>query len=153
MESDHLEQPNIHDNFVYAYAVLIDRRQLILHTQYRDVEPGELTDIIFSGVVAHYFQDVGYDNILLDIEEVEPEFIVHQQAELLSRRKNYGWPPLEYNSPADLIARLKEQRVRGYLVMGSAGLDGFVLACRVSYVTRTEGKAFERPHPPSPQPT
>jgi hypothetical protein len=138
-----MPRPSVHDNFVYAYAVLIDRRQLILHTEYRDTEPNELTDVIFSDVIAHHFENVGDGAILFDVEEVEPEWVVQQEAKVFARGKNYGWPLPEYKDPADLVRRLKDQGLRGYVVSSSFGLNGFVLAREVRYVKRTTGRAFE----------
>jgi hypothetical protein len=138
-----MPRPSVHDNFVYAYAVLIDRRQLILHTEYRDTEPNELTDVIFLDVIAHHFEHVGDGAILLDVEEVEPEWVVRQEAEVFARGKNYGWPLPDYKDPADLVRRLKDQGLRGYVISSSFGLNGFVLAREVRYVKRATGRAFE----------
>lgn len=40
--------PSIHDNNVYAYAVLCDERQIVLHTEFKEVAPAEHTDVIFN---------------------------------------------------------------------------------------------------------
>src|SRR5262249_26955298 len=132
-----MEHPNIHDNFVYALAVHLEQRVLILHTEYRDRKPPyELTDVRFIGLVAHYFEHVVEPSILLDIEEVSPEWVIQEWRELFERGKNYGWPPIRYADLAELSVRLAEQGVRGYRVMGSCGLDGFVLATGVEYQQR-----------------
>jgi hypothetical protein len=132
-----MEYPNIHDNFVYAMAVHLEKRILILHTEYRDRQaPCELTDVRFVGLVAHYFEHVVEPSILLDIEEVSAEWVIQQWRELFERGKHYGWPHIQYADLAELSARLAEQGVLGYRVMGSCGLDGFVLAKGVEYQQR-----------------
>jgi hypothetical protein len=69
-----MTHPNIHDNFVYAVSIHLDQRVLILHTQYRDgAGPHDHTDIVFTGVICHYFLDVVAPSILLDIETVPSE--------------------------------------------------------------------------------
>src|SRR5947209_716357 len=124
-----MEHPSIHDNFVYALAVDLERRLLVLHTEYRDGNgPHELTDVRFRGVIAHYFQDVAGTSILFDIEEASADWVVREWSEQFERRKNHGWPPIEYTDLADLSRKLTEQHVFGYLVRSSYGLGGFVLA-------------------------
>ena len=68
--------------------------------------------------------------------KVEAAWVVDQWGELFDRRKNYGWPPIEYADRSDLVSQLISLRVRGYCVMGSCGLDGFALATGVEYWTR-----------------
>jgi hypothetical protein len=134
-----MAHPNIHDNFVYAVTIRLDERVLILHTQYRDgAGPYDLTDICFTGVIGHYFQDVVAPSILLDIETVPSEWIVEQWRAVFDRGKNYGWPPLKHRDLEDLCRLLNEQSIIGYQVMGSCGLDGFVLAVGVEYRKREQ---------------
>ncbi len=131
-----LELPNIHDNFVYALAVHLERRVLVLHTEYRDQPKAfELVDLRFQGLVAHYFDDIAEPSILLDIEAVSAGWVLETWRDLFERRKNYGWPPLRFSDFADLSGQLANLGVTGYRVMGSCGLDGFVLATSAEYRT------------------
>jgi hypothetical protein len=131
------ECPNVHDNFVYALSVHLEKRLLVLQTQYRDGSgPPTLTDLRFVGLVAHHFDDVAEPSILLDIEEVPPGWVVEQWGELFDRRKNHGWPPIQYVDRSELVNKLVSQGVHGYRVMGTCGLDGFVLAAGVEYHQR-----------------
>ena len=128
------DEPSVHDNFVYALSVHLEERTLVLHTQYRDGPgPRTMTDLRFVGLMAHHFDDVAEPSILLDIEEVTPAWVIEQWGELFDRRKNYGWPPIKYVDRAELGNKLVAQGVRGYRVMGSCGIDGFVLASAVEY--------------------
>jgi hypothetical protein len=69
-----MPHPHLHDNFVYAVTVHLDDGILILHTQYRDgAGPYDCTDVVFTGVSGHHFQDVTAPSILLDIEIVPTE--------------------------------------------------------------------------------
>jgi hypothetical protein len=132
-----LQCPDIHDNFVYALSVHLERRVLVLHTEYRDKpEPFELVDVRFHGLVAHYFADIAEPSILLDIEAVSADWVLETWRDLFERRKNYGWPPLRFSDLADLSGQLACLGVIGYRVMGSCGLDGFVLAASAEYRTR-----------------
>lgn len=131
------ELPNLHDHFVYGLAVHLEGRWLVLHTEYRNGPgPPVLIDLRFVGLIAHYFVDVAEPSILLDIENVGVDWIVEEWGELFDSRKNYGWPPIEYADRSDLAVRLTDRGVQGYRVMGSCGLDGFVLAAGVEYCRR-----------------
>src|SRR5262245_26720395 len=92
-----LDAPEVHDNFVYALAVHLEQRALILHTQYRDgAGPNHLTDLRFIGLVAHHFDDVAAPSILLDVERVGAAWVVEQWGELFASRKGHGWPPVQF---------------------------------------------------------
>jgi hypothetical protein len=132
-----MERRNVHDNFVYAISVDLERRLLTLHTQYRDGEgPYDLIDVRFEGLVAHHFDDVAEPSILLDVEEASPGEVIQQWPELFERGLNNGWPPGRYSDLTDLSTSLEGQGVHGYIVMGSCGLDGFVLARGVAFLQR-----------------
>lgn len=129
--------PDVHDNVVYALAVHLEQRVLVLHTQVRDgAGPYDLIDLRFVGMVAYYFDDVAAPSILLDVERVEAAWVVEQWGDLFLARQNHSWPPVRFTDLADLSRQLGEQGVVGYRVMGSCGLDGFVLASSAEYRRR-----------------
>jgi hypothetical protein len=128
------ESPDVHDNFVYSLEVQLEQRVLVLHTQNRDgPSPYDLIDLRFVGMVAYHFDDVAAPSILLDVERVEAAWVVEQCGDLFLARKNHGWPPVRFTDLVDLSRQLGEQGVVGYRVMGSCGLDGFVLASSAEY--------------------
>ena len=87
-------------------------------------------------MIGHYFQDVAAPSILLDIEIVAAEWIVGQWRDVFDRGKNHGWPPLGHRDLDELCRMLREKNQIGYRVMGSSGIDGFVLAHGVEYRPR-----------------
>lgn len=106
--------PNIHDNFVYALSIHLEHRVLVLHTQYRDgAGPYDFTDVCFTGVIAHHFQDIVAPSILLDIETVPSEWVVGQWREVFERGIHNGWPPLDHRDLDGLCRILKEQNLIG----------------------------------------
>ena len=129
---------SVHDNNVYGYAVLCERRRIVLHTEYRDGGAEEYTNVVFDGVVAHHFEDVLDGNILFSVEVVDPEQIVISWADLFVRRKNYGWPKIEYDQPQELVAILRREGVKGFEIGSSYGLGGWVLAAKMDVVERPE---------------
>jgi hypothetical protein len=131
-----MSEQSVHDNNVYAYAVLCEQRRIVLHTQYRDGSPEEYTDVVFEGVVAHHFEDVLEGNIRFGIDEVDPEHVVRGWADLFGRRRNYGWPRVPYPDPQELVAVLRRDGVKGYEIGSSYGLCGWVLATTMDVVGR-----------------
>jgi hypothetical protein len=125
---------SVHDNWLYAQAVDHERCRIVLHTVWPHREPPEYTDIIFEGVVVHHFeqQKVGSGpdpaNVLFDVEEADPLFILGQYGEMLARTRAYGWPVLQYNDPEDLAAQLTAGGARCFEVHGVCGVHGFVFA-------------------------
>jgi hypothetical protein len=132
-----MSKRSVHDNNVYAYAVHCARQRIVLHTEYPDGSAEEFTDVIFSGVVAHYFENVLSGNILFDITEVEPARIVQSWAELFAHKKNFGWPAIEYDDPQELTSILVGLGISGYDIASSYGLSGWVLATEMTMSPRT----------------
>jgi hypothetical protein len=98
----------------------------------------ELIDVRFVGVVAHYFDVVAAPSILLDIERVTAVWVVEEWRDVFISRRNYGWPPVQFADLPDLVRQLGGMGVGGYRVMGSCGLDGFVLASGAEYRPRQQ---------------
>lgn len=132
-------EPSVHDNFVHAYVVDCEGRRLVLHTEYRDREPREFTDVIFRDVVAHHFEHVLAANILMNVEEFDPDVYVRTNGRLLTDSWRWGWPPVEYRGDLEaLVAALKAASVRAYEIQGSYGMSGWVLAGSCERVPRGE---------------
>jgi len=124
----------LHDNYLYAYQVDHDSQLIILHTMFMDSEPYEYTDVSFTDVGLHLFEeecmtlDQYSSNILFDIEEQDPVFVLKRYASLLHSKRNYGWPPCKYRSIKELARILTANGRRCFLIEASSGLCGFVFA-------------------------
>lgn len=119
----------IHDSFVIAIEHQLEERTLRIISHFRDrqiPEPYFVTD--FRNVVAHHFRHVAAPSVLLDVEEFDVESIVSMHHELFADGLKHGWPFHGMRTVADVIAKLNADGVKAYQVMGSCGLDGFVLA-------------------------
>lgn len=127
---------NVHDNFVYSYAVLCEDRRIILFTHFRDNGADEFTDATFDGVLVHFFQTSLSGNILFGIYEVSAESVVRDDADLFARQKDFWWPEIKYTNLDDLIRILNERGIRGYEIHSSLGLSGWVLAKSMTLIER-----------------
>jgi hypothetical protein len=130
---------SIHDNNVYAYFVDCANRRVVLHTSFRDREPHEFTDVIFSGVVAHFFEHVLPGNILFGIEERDAKSLVEQHAELFKESWRYDWPQVDYQGDLSVLENwLRDNSIRAFGIHSSYGLSGWVFAESSELVSRIE---------------
>jgi hypothetical protein len=131
---------SIHDNNVYAYFVDCSNRCVVLHTSYLGRDPHEFTDVIFSGVVAHFFEHVLPGNILLGIEEGNPKSLIEQFAGLFQKSWRYGWPiaNLDYQGDLGVLDKwLRDHSIRAFKIASAYGMSGWVLAENHELVSRT----------------
>jgi hypothetical protein len=136
-----MSELSVHDNRVYAYSVLGERGEITLHTMFDEKLPVEYTDVVFRGVLAHHFECSLQGNILFDVDEVELKTVLEENAALIERLKNYGWPPIEYTDLKDLERALRESGTHAYQIDSSYGLSGFVFALSMECIKRAS-KAF-----------
>jgi hypothetical protein len=125
--------PSVHDSFVCSFYHHLEDRTLTILSHYRDhdiQEPYLTTE--FTNVVAHHFQHVVAPSILFDIEETDVQTILSMNKELFKNGLNYNWPFHGPRTLAEVAHRLTSESINGYQIMGSCGLDGFVLASTCS---------------------
>ena len=138
---------SIHDNILYGYTVVSAQDQsrsytITLYTECLDRPPIEYTDIVFTGVVAHHFENELPNTILFDLEETDLARIYESEQELFERLKNYGWPPYAYTTVEELVAALKAKQIKAFAISASYGLDGWVWAKQMTKVQRDSRKEF-----------
>jgi hypothetical protein len=124
---------SIHDNYVLGYAVDVEGRAIVIHTEFRDRrEPFERTDIHFTGVLGYLLHD-SLGGILFDIEERPLEDLVGYYGMELEHYKQYGWP-----WPTPLTQeQLDATSAKIFFINSSIGFDGFVVAKAMSLEAAT----------------
>jgi len=133
---------SIHDNRITGWFVDYRNHELTILTEFLDVpEKPEYTDIVFSGVLTHCFQNDLGGCILFDITECDPAELFDENVALFESLKNEGWPNIAYTSRADLISQLTKQGIRGFRVDSSYGLNGWIWCQSMEILIRSE--AFE----------
>ncbi|HMN40440.1 MAG TPA: hypothetical protein PKE29_06305 [Phycisphaerales bacterium] len=134
-------EPSVHDNEIYAYTVACAAGRITLHTVFHHRDPAEHTDVVFRGVVAHFFEHTLAGNILFDIEEGDVESLVRENRALFESSWRWAWPPLDYKGDLQLlVAGLKARSVRAFLISSSFGLSGWVL-CADCHRAQRDGPA------------
>lgn len=126
---------SIHDNILLSYTVDCQARSITVYTTYKGTEPSEHTNVVFSNVTVYHFEGDNFGTISFDITEVAPEEVYLAYQALFIRRKDYGWLPVAYVTEDDLMRSFAESNIKGYLLTSSYGMDGFVLAQKMSLIS------------------
>ncbi|HVU65316.1 MAG TPA: hypothetical protein VHC70_15150 [Phycisphaerales bacterium] len=135
---------SVHDNEVYAYSVACTTGRVTLHTVYRQHDPAQYTDVVFHGVVAHFFEHTLPTNILFDIEESDIESLVRENRTLFESSRRSAWPPLNYSGDLQgLMVELQTRSVRAFQIVSSLGLSGWVLCTDCQRVPRDGPASIE----------
>lgn len=119
---------SIHDNTVLSYTIDCKKESITFHTALDDNEPHEHIDIIFLKVAGYHFEGDNFGTILFDIYQASPEEVYSAYGDLFERLKSYAWPAVNYSTEQDLMGKLRNRGVKGFLLSSSYGMTGFVLA-------------------------
>ena len=80
----------LHDNRVLRYCADFEAHTLHMDTQ---SETGEKVSVRFTGLLAHWFENVVQDNILFGMDEITVDGFFQQYKDLLGGTISYGFPP------------------------------------------------------------
>lgn len=79
----------LHDNRILRYCADFVSHTLHIDTQNED---GEKVSIYFTGLLAHWFENMIQDNILFGMDEISVDGFFELYKELLDRTISYGFP-------------------------------------------------------------
>ena len=116
----------LHDNRVLRYYADFEAHTLHMDTQ---TEAGEKVSVRFTGLLAHWFENVVQDNILFGMDEITVDGFFEQYKDLLGGTISYGFPAC--CSIEELRKRMDREHIRVFVIDSSLGLCGFVLAQEV----------------------
>ena len=117
---------NLHDNRVLRCCADFEAHTLHMDTR---TEAGEKVSVRFTGLLAHWFENVVQDNILFGMDEITVDGVFEQYKDLLGRTISYGFPAC--CSIEELRKRMEREHIRVFVIDSSLGLCGFVLAKEV----------------------
>ena len=80
---------NLHDNRVLRCCADFEAHTLRMDTR---TEAGENVSVHFTGLLAHWFENVIQDNILFGMDEILADVFFKQYKEMLDRTVSYGFP-------------------------------------------------------------
>lgn len=116
----------LHDNRVLRYCADFEAHTLHMDTQ---TEAGEKVSVHFTGLLAHWFENVIQDNILFGMDEITVDGFFEQYKDLLGGTISYGFPAC--CSIEELRERMDREHIRVFIIDSCLGLCGFVLAQEV----------------------
>ena len=100
----------LHDNRVLRYCADFEAHTLHMDTR---TEAGEKVSVHFTGLLAHWFENVIQDNILFGMDEITVDGFFQQYKD------------------EELRKRMEREHIRVFVIDSSLGLCGFVLAQEV----------------------
>ena len=117
---------NLHDNRVLRCCADFEAHTLHLDTR---TEAGEVVSVHFTGLLAHWFENMVQDNILFGMDEITIAGFFEQYRELQAGTIPYGFPAC--CGIEELRERMEREKIRVFVIDSSLGLCGFVLAQEV----------------------
>jgi hypothetical protein len=128
--------PSLHDDFVVAYEVNCEARQIKLHTRSDPRDAAKRGQpprtIIFKGVEGYQFEDDAFGNIIYSLTAVSVEQVFTNYGSRIVESYRMAGAPGPW--AADLASAAKvfvAENIRGFLLSSSYGLSGWVLAKEV----------------------
>jgi len=118
-----------HDNLIISYEVNLDKEKIIIRTKYNYY----LIDLIFSGVLAHYFENEIYGSVIFEITKRDLNEFLKHNSDLLKAKRNYNWP-IYYDTTEHLMEILIKEQYSYYMISASYGLRGWVLAKEYRFI-------------------
>ena len=110
----------LHDNRVLRYYADFEAHILHMDTQ---TEAGEKVSVHFTGLLAHWFENVVQDNILFGMDEISVDAFFEQYKDLLGGTISYGFPAC--CSIEKLRERMDREHIRVFVIDSSLGLCGY----------------------------
>jgi hypothetical protein len=119
---------SVHDNYVTGYSVSCENRRIVLHTEFREREPNERTDIVFSGIEAYFIFRDNMSTILYDVDERAISEILKEFSSEFESGEKYGWPGIWNKSTQACLEHFRKEECKGWIISSSIGMEGFVIA-------------------------
>ncbi len=121
---------SVHDNRLKRYTVNEGNKTILLETIFRDAETDEITNVLFSGVAAYFFENhsLQLGTIIHDIEEVDTATLLDSNWRKFEGGKKWGWPGYWAETKESAQTYFNENEIRAYDISSSCGLCGWVLA-------------------------
>ena len=131
---------SVHDNHLTAFEVDGVERRIVLHTEYAyGEEPFEKTDVVFEGVLDHYFKNAVLPSIIFDVEEVDTHTIISRNKETIDEGHRIGgWPSFWERSVDAMVSKIGNAGGRVFEISSSYGMDGWVVAVSCEFKSTYE---------------
>ncbi len=120
---------SVHDNLLVSYEVRCEARVISLRTEYRAVQPPEVTEVVFTQVEGYHFEHDAFGTIISEILDVPlAAFVTEHQQELSGAFRVSGALGPWTSTVDSALSYLRGRGVRAFEVLSSIGMSGWVLA-------------------------
>ncbi len=117
------------DLYLASYSVSCERREIRMVAKSDPRDEPLVTEIIFTDVVAYFFEHDNFSSILGWIIERPLTGFLRQHAEDFERGSTEsGWPRSWRGSVEDYISELQASSTLAFEIQSSYGIGGWVLA-------------------------
>jgi len=135
--------PSVHDNHLFAYAVDAKTRTVILHTEYAyGLPPYAQTDVVFTGVLDHYFRDAVLPSIVFGVDEIDTQEMIREHKEQIDEgHRIAGWPSFWRDTVEGMAMVISEGGYKTFEISSSYGFHGWVVAkaCAIQPIVKQNG--------------
>ena len=104
-----LSMRSVHDNKLVGFTVDGIAKRIVLNTIFDDQTPIEHTDVVFDGVMDHFFRDTVMPSIIFDIE---PEDVAHVLTlyldEISTGHQRGGWPSFFASEMSEMVTKISD---------------------------------------------
>lgn len=108
---------------------------MTLHTEFTENDPPEYTDVLFTGVVAHHFENTFSGNIILGIDEYSPLDFHEAFKSELEYQGRYGLP-ISVESASLFISEIENRSLKNFIVSSSYGMSGWIICANMEILER-----------------
>ena len=130
---------SVHDNILKSYTVDGDAKRIVLCTEYPHDDPPAKTDVVFTGVVDHYFRNPVLPSIIFDVEAVALRETIERDKQLIDTGNRIGgWPSFWRETVDEMVQVLSNDGIQMFEISSSYGLDGWVAAKDCEFVQCTD---------------
>ena len=129
-------QISVYDNSVVAYEVLAKEKKIVLHTECRDRESHEFTDIVFEEGLSYDFENDLFGTIIFDVKEVDLPALLKENVAMFEDGWHYGWSRGWERDKKDIDVFVRRLKMRAFELSSTYGMSGWVLARRMSKVQK-----------------
>jgi hypothetical protein len=127
--------PGVHDSEIVAYSVDSRSEELVFVCAPGTGSADGEFRLVFRGVLAHQFAYPQLPSIILELMEVPVEDLLAREADNLAEgARQSGWPGPWYSSTETATAHCVSAGLKGYELLESYGMSGWVIARSVERV-------------------
>ncbi len=129
---------SIHDNILISYTVSEQEKTVLLETYYDADQPFEYTNVLFTDVLAYFFENhsLYHGTIIYGVEEDNAESVLESNWQRFEDGKKWGWPGPWADTKEKAQSYFKDHSIKAYYLSSSLGMCGWILAKKMEIFSK-----------------